>query len=338
MSETVVQAIPLSRITVLERVIERGKQTFIEVGQALAEIQERRLYRQQDYPTFEAYCKERWGWTRRIAYTYIEAADVAENVLSAAHSAPSLTQAAALAPLEPDQQREVAASIDFATATVADVRQAVRALSSHQLIQASTNNEWYTPARYVDAARELMGGIDVDPASNPMANETIRATTYYTQETDGLAHDWHGRVWLNPPYGFAEGGKSNQEIWSARLIAQYWAGITHEAVLLVNAVTDRTWFAPLWDFPICFTDHRIRFYNQDTEAGQPTHGNVLVYLGPEVARFTAVFSAFGHIVVPWRMEPVCESGALLTAGQIAAPALIGRTLARPLTWRKGTQT
>lgn len=118
--------VPNDRLAVLERVIERGKQTFIEVGQALAEIQEDRLYHKQGYATFEAYCKERWGWTRSIAYRYIDASEAAENVLPTIQNPPSLTQAFELARLEPEDQRELAASIDFSTATVADVRQAVR--------------------------------------------------------------------------------------------------------------------------------------------------------------------------------------------------------------------
>lgn len=168
-------------------------------------------------------------------------------------------------------------------------------VSAHQLIHASTNNEWYTPERYIVAARAVMGGIDCDPASNDVANQIIQATTYYTIATDGFSKDWPGRVWLNPPYGF-HAGKSNQERWTRRLLDQYAEGICTEAILLVNAVTERTWFFPLWQFPICFTNHRIRFYNQHTEAGQPTHGNAFVYLGAHRDRFWTHFSPFGAIV------------------------------------------
>jgi len=114
------------RIIELETIIERGQQTFIEVGNALMEIRDERLYR-ETHATFEAYCGERWGWTRRVGYQYIEAAQVAGNVQSTTHSAPpSLTQAVALAPLPPDQQREVAAALDFGTATAKDVQEAVK--------------------------------------------------------------------------------------------------------------------------------------------------------------------------------------------------------------------
>jgi hypothetical protein len=60
----------------LEQTIERGLATFIEVGQALAEIRESRLYR-AGFDTFEDYCRERWGMERAHAYRQIEAAQVA---------------------------------------------------------------------------------------------------------------------------------------------------------------------------------------------------------------------------------------------------------------------
>src|SRR5436305_14747545 len=139
-----------------------------------------------------------------------------------------------------------------------------KSIDNIKALLSSESTEWYTPARYVNAAREVMGGIDTDPASNDMANRLVKATTYYTKETNGYDKPWHGRVWLNPPYGHDD-KKGNQSRWSQRLTEQYQAGITTQSVLLVNAMTERKWIKPLYQFPICFTDHRIRFYNPETE-------------------------------------------------------------------------
>ena len=61
-------------------------------------------------------------------------------------------------------------------------------------------DEWGTPEKYIALAREVMGEIDLDPASNEHAQRTVQARQYFTREDSGLVHPWVGRVWLNPPY------------------------------------------------------------------------------------------------------------------------------------------
>lgn len=170
----------------------------------------------------------------------------------------------------------------------------VERLADHQLINASKSNEWYTPAQYPDAAREVMGAIDLDPASTVHANRTIRATRFYTIEDDGLAQPWAGRLWVNPPYG-KEHGESNAARWSSRLVAEYDAGRVTEAVLLVNAAMGNRWWAPLKRFPICFPE-RIHFESPEGEKDQPTNSNALIYLGPQVLRFADIFGRFGEVL------------------------------------------
>jgi hypothetical protein len=63
------------RLIELETRIKAGVETFVEVGDALSEIKESRLYR-ADFPTFQAYCESKWNFTRRRAYQLIEAAEV----------------------------------------------------------------------------------------------------------------------------------------------------------------------------------------------------------------------------------------------------------------------
>lgn len=67
------------RLSECERIIEKGVGTFVEVGNALAEIRESKLYR-ASHSTFESYCQERWGFTKRRANQLIEAAGVAEEM------------------------------------------------------------------------------------------------------------------------------------------------------------------------------------------------------------------------------------------------------------------
>lgn len=162
-------------------------------------------------------------------------------------------------------------------------------------LQSSATNEWFTPVKYIEAARATMGGIDLDPASCTAANWNVQARQYFTSQEDSLPMSWYGRVWLNPPYGKTD-SKSNQAIWSAKLVSEHCAGRVVQAVLLVNAQTAEKWFQPLWAFDICFTDHRIKFLSLGGKKSQPTHGNAFVYFGANRDEFYEYFHQFGHIV------------------------------------------
>lgn len=158
-----------------------------------------------------------------------------------------------------------------------------------QSIHESKSNEWYTPGKYIASARAVMGGIDVDPASNDDANKVVGAATYYTKDTNGLAADWPGRVWLNPPWG------GLQASFTARLVEQFASGVTTQAIALVNAhATDTAWFAPFWNYTLCFTDHRINY--EGGNGSGSTHGSVFVYLGAAASDFVREFDQWGYCV------------------------------------------
>lgn len=90
-----------------EDVIEKGLNTFYDVGSALAEIRDARLYRVSS-PTFEDYCLERWGMSRRRGYELISAAAVVDNVRNSAQTLPANeAQANELTNLEAAAQSEV---------------------------------------------------------------------------------------------------------------------------------------------------------------------------------------------------------------------------------------
>lgn len=114
-----------ARLAELESVIERGRKTFLEVGRALIEIRNQRLYREQGFTTFDTYCRERWKMSQPHAQRTIDAAKVAQNLIPMGITVQTERQARELAPLPPEQQREVAAGIDFTKATAKEVHVAV---------------------------------------------------------------------------------------------------------------------------------------------------------------------------------------------------------------------
>ena len=60
----------------------------------------------------------------------------------------------------------------------------------------ATTHDWLTPPELLQA----LGPFDMDPCSSQY-QPWRTAATQFTIEDDGLARDWVGRVWCNPPYG-----------------------------------------------------------------------------------------------------------------------------------------
>jgi hypothetical protein len=77
--ELVVRIRDDERLAELEKMIAKGQKTFVEVGLALAEIRDTRLYR-REYSGFEEYCREKWGWSASRARQLVASAQVAKSV------------------------------------------------------------------------------------------------------------------------------------------------------------------------------------------------------------------------------------------------------------------
>jgi N6-adenosine-specific RNA methylase IME4 len=101
------EALTKSEQTELERweaIIERGLNTFYEVGSALLTIRDKKLYR-KNFSTFEEYCRDKWEFSTRHAYRLIESAEVIRNLRPIGHIPANEAQARELVPLESADQR-----------------------------------------------------------------------------------------------------------------------------------------------------------------------------------------------------------------------------------------
>jgi hypothetical protein len=115
------------------------------------------------------------------------------------HGTPSLVQAvrakdlsihtaAMIATVPEDEQQDIVARGKQATLEAA---KRIRAEHTHRT-HYSGEDEWYTPAKYIDMARDAMGTIDLDAASSALAQETVRATHYFSLDNDALTQPWQG--------------------------------------------------------------------------------------------------------------------------------------------------
>lgn len=121
-------------------------------------------------------------------------------------------------------------------------------LSSHQSARMK-NDEWLTPPWILAS----LGTFDLDPCA-PVLRPWPTALHHFTVQDDGLSRPWHGRVWLNPPFG-KESSK-----WLARL-KDHGNGIA-----LVAARTEtRMFFDHVWGHAscICFLKSRPHFCRVD---------------------------------------------------------------------------
>lgn len=343
-----------ARLKECESVIQNGLDTFYQVGNALAEIRETRLYRAA-YTTFEDYCRERWKMSKRHADRLIGSAEVVDSLGPIGPIPSTESQARELAILKeaPELQRAVW-QIAVETApkdskgepaitashikSVADVMKGIvesgglddgsgevkplgrlvdaavteetyeRMMRQKEYIKQhleerpkphvshnSGENEWYTPKEYIEAARKVMGEIDLDPASCKSANVTVGATSYFSRSNDGLAKEWSGRVWMNPPYASDLISK-----FTAKLTQHYLRDEVQEALVLVNNATDTTWFQDMAQHAnaICLLRGRVRFWGPDGHVGAPLQGQVVLYFGANQKEFEGHFEQFGLVV--WR--------------------------------------
>ena len=120
------------------------------------------------------------------------------------------------------------------------------------------NDEWLTPPELIRA----LGEFDLDPCS-PIVRPWDTAKFHYDIRDDGLKQYWHGRVWLNPPYGKETG------LWLRRL-ERHGNGI---ALIFARTETEM-FFEHVWNgaTALKFIKGRLHFHHVDGRRADANSG------------------------------------------------------------------
>jgi hypothetical protein len=141
-----------------------------------------------------------------------------------------------------------------------------KGIGSHQSANMG-KDEWLTPPEIIDA----LGIFDLDPCA-PVCRPWITAAKHYTVVDDGLAQEWAGRVWCNPPYGLEAAA------WLAKL-AEHGDGIA-----LIFART-KMFFDFVWGkaSAVLFLYGRLHFHHVNGDRAKANAGapSVLVAYGQD---------------------------------------------------------
>lgn len=145
------------------------------------------------------------------------------------------------------------------------------------------NDEWLTPPHILAA----LGRFDLDPCA-PVVRPWPMADRHYTAHDNGLAQPWHGRVWLNPPYGL-EAAR-----WLARL-AEHGAG----TALIFARTETQMFFEHVWSkaTALLFLRGRLHFHHVDGTRAKANGGapSVLIAYGTrdaEILQSSGIDGAF----------------------------------------------
>lgn len=199
----------------------------------------------------------------------------------------SVNSAFQVTKMKPEQQEEIAERIEQGETpkeVVADVQKRPHVTFN------SGNNEWYTPGKYIDLAYRVLGEIDLDPASCELANETVKAKQFFSEQDNGLLMRWAGKVWMNPPYGSDLIGR-----FTEKFAKEYTDGNITEGIVLVNNATETAWFCQMMTAAsaIVFPRGRIRYNSPTKESNAPIQGQAFIYFGEHYDRFLDVFGEIG---------------------------------------------
>lgn len=166
---------------------------------------------------------------------------------------------------------------------------------SHKMLK----DEWLTPPHILKA----LGEFDLDPCA-PAVRPWDMAKNHICLPDNGLAHEWVGRVWLNPPYGNHTGA------WLSRL-AEHGNG----TALIFARTETADWFKYIWSkaTAILFIEGRLYFHHIDGKPAKHNSGapSALIAYGRDNAQALLKSKIKGRLVFLDQSVLVETSGGVI---------------------------
>lgn len=170
------------------------------------------------------------------------------------------------------------------------------------------DNARRSPEQVLLLVREVFDGrIDLDPATDLEANESVGAAKILTSAEDGLRVAWPSseNCFCNPPGGVDDQRRSKAAIWFRRFAFEASKRTFNQGIFLafnieLLRITQQfeDWACAL-NYPVCYPAERLRFPSPaGKNVSSPSCANALIYIGSNATRFCDVFSALGKVVVP----------------------------------------
>ncbi len=153
----------------------------------------------------------------------------------------------------------------------------------------SKSSLWMSPEPIIESAHELMGSIELDPASDWEANERVKADSFFFE--DSLNQFWGATtVFLNPP-----GGRGQPKAFWNKLLDHWMREEVQQAIYVAFSLEQLQQNQTMLDFPVCFPSKRLKYVPREGKAASPTHASAIVYLperaGDREARFVSKMMA-----------------------------------------------
>lgn len=167
-----------------------------------------------------------------------------------------------------------------------------------------SSDEFGTPIQFVRPLANALDGFDVDPASGAEAQPL--ASTRYDEADDGLSQEWHGDVWLNPPF-------SEKTAWVEKTRREVRAGRADTVVVLLPVDTSTALFHEhvVEATVLCFVEGRLSFVGGGEN---PSFGVLVAVYGAAPADLREALGRTGTLVDG---EGIQTDDAQATLGEVS---------------------